>query len=491
MKENIKKFLFQNSTVKQTVLKNTFWMSFGQLASRGIRAVVIIYAARILGAAGYGVFAYALSLAGFFSIFSDIGIGPFLTREVSRNPELREQYIATSFVLKFILILVNSFIILFTMPLVSHMPEAASLFPIVVVLFAFDNIRDFCFVIMRSLEKMELEAGISIFTNAAMFALGIVALFLNPTAFTLMVVYTIGSGLGMIFAVWKMRKYFSNLISSFNKTLIKPTLTQAWPFGVAGLLSVVMLNTDTLMLGWMKSSEDVGLYSAAQRIILILYMLPGFVATSTFPVLSRLAKENTELFKKIFEKTLRAVFLTVLPIVCGGILLAGPITIFIFGNEYAQTATALGILLFALLFVFPGTIVNNGLFAFNKQKYLMYSFAFGSIGNIILNAILIPKYGISGASVATIITQLISNGYTIYMMRKTIPFKIFQQLPKIAIATLFMCIGIIVIKLTNLHVVFEIITGIIIYFGILYLIKEDLLVHLKSQFSEIINNKTS
>ena len=56
MTEKIKSFLFENKTLRQTVVKNVFWLFSGQMIGRLLRAAVVVYAARILGAEGWGLF---------------------------------------------------------------------------------------------------------------------------------------------------------------------------------------------------------------------------------------------------------------------------------------------------------------------------------------------------------------------------------------------------------------------------------------------------
>src|SRR3990170_334910 len=70
----IKKFLLNNESTAQTIVKNTFWLSLSESVGRALRIAIIIYAARVLGAAGWGTFSYMASLAAVFTIFADIGI---------------------------------------------------------------------------------------------------------------------------------------------------------------------------------------------------------------------------------------------------------------------------------------------------------------------------------------------------------------------------------------------------------------------------------
>ena len=99
--KRLKSLLFENKGLRQTITKNVFWLSISQFGSRLIRAVIIIYAARALGTAEYGVFSYLLGLAGFFTIFGDIGINQIITREMAKKPERQSIYFSTAFWMKF------------------------------------------------------------------------------------------------------------------------------------------------------------------------------------------------------------------------------------------------------------------------------------------------------------------------------------------------------------------------------------------------------
>jgi len=475
---NIKSILFENKTLKQTVLKNTFWMTFGNLVSRLIRAILIIYAARILGVAGYGIFSYALSIAGFFAIFADIGLTPLLTRESARKPELRIQYLSTALFIKFIFIAISSLIILFVAPFIAKLEGATELFRIIIFLFAFDTLRDFLFGFTRSIERMEIEAGINILTNASILLLGGIALLFFPSNETLIIGYTIGSGIGLLALVWVLREYLKNIWRSFKRTLIKPILTEAWPFALVGLLGTIMLNTDMIMLGWLKGAEDVGFYSAAQKIILLTYLLPGFLVVSLFPTFSRLAMKDNERFRSIFEKGIRAAMLAAFPSVVGGVLLAPGIISFIYGMAYLPATPAFTILLFTFFLTFPGMFIGNAIFAYNRQRMFMVYVGFGALGNVILNYLLIPPYGIIGSAIATTISQLLANGFTWQALKRINNFKTLIHLPKTIAATLVMGIFVFGLSALHLHVALIIPISGIIYLFTLFLLREPLLEYL-------------
>src|SRR5574343_1664483 len=94
---SIKNKLFTNQHTNQILVKNTFWIGFGEIVSRLLKTIIILYVIRILGVNDWGIFSYTISLCGLFMIFSDMGLSSILTRELAKNVDIQDKYIATSF----------------------------------------------------------------------------------------------------------------------------------------------------------------------------------------------------------------------------------------------------------------------------------------------------------------------------------------------------------------------------------------------------------
>ena len=92
--EKVKAFLFKNNNTNQTILKNSFWLGFGELTSRLIKVFIIFYAIRILGVSDWGAFSYAISLCALYMVFSDLGLTSILTRELSKDDNMKEKHIS-------------------------------------------------------------------------------------------------------------------------------------------------------------------------------------------------------------------------------------------------------------------------------------------------------------------------------------------------------------------------------------------------------------
>lgn len=474
--QKIKSYFPSGAGLRETALRNIFWLTTGTFISKVIRAVLIIYAARVLGTEGYGIFSYALSLAAFFTIFSDIGLSPMFTREAAKKPEALKAYFSTTLVLKLIILSVVALATVTIAPLFTKLPEAQALIPIVTLLLVFDSLRDFGFSVTHARNRMDLEALFNIATNFAITGLGLMALFFKPTPTALAVSYTVGSGAGFVLVFFFIIKHLKNFISHFDRTLVRPILKSAWPFAVMGLLGGFMINIDTLFIGWFRSAHELGLYGAIQRPVQLLYILPTLLGVGLFPLVSRLVHEkNDGNVRLVTERSVTAAFLVSLPLTAGGIILAKPILALLFGSAYAEAVTAFQLLFLTFPLIFPATLIINTIFAHDAQKVFIISTLAGAGANVFLDYLLIPLYGITGSAVATIIALLLTVGVNWAKLRRIVPFAVLPHLPRIFAATVFMAAATALFQLAEMPVVANILISGGLYFAVLFFLREPLL----------------
>ncbi len=460
-------------------IKNTFWLTAGEIGGRLLRIVLVLYAARVLGVVSWGVFSYALSLAALFTITADIGLGAVMTREIVRDPENKARYLSNSLIIKTVLVILTSIAIIFITPLITNLTLSKTLLIFMALLVATDSIRLFTSSLNRSLEKMHWEAIANIITQFSIMILGIWVLIKNPTAEGLGISYLAGSMIGAIFSLWTVREYIKSFFGRIDKALIKKLLQSSWSIALLGLLGSVMLNTDIIMLGWLKGAEDVGYYSSAQKIIFTLYVLPSLIGTAAFPSLTRLANKNKEGFRELLEKSLKIAFLIAIPITIGGLIIGYELMDIFFGNEYLAASTTFKILLLSLVLAYPTTILGNALLAYDQEKQFLKYAGVAAIGNVVLNSILIPFWGIEGAAIATVVTQIISNSLIWWKLKEFNQFTIINKLSKIFISSAIMGAITMLMYYWQINFFLIISASIAIYLGTLYLMKESIIFELK------------
>jgi PST family polysaccharide transporter len=473
---NFLSFLFKNKTASQTVAKNTVWLSISNVCGRLLKAVVIIYAVRVLDPAGWGVFSYAVTLAGFFTFFADPGVNIMLIREGSKKDNAyTAKLLSTAFYIKIILIIATVLFVLFVTPFFTTLPGAKILLPIVALIVIGDTLREFFSSYIRAKEKMEREAAIFLITNVCIVVFGFVALSFMPTAVSFGWAYAAGTTVGALLALWVLRAHIKKLFSEFSAKLVIPILRSAWPFAITGALGLLLTNMDILIISWMRSASDVGIYSAAVRIIQVLYLFPVIIQYSTLPVLSRLAKQDSEKFRRTLEQVVTVIFSVSIPIVFGGAILGTEIMRSVFGPAYVAGGMSLSLLMFSMLVDYPGGVISLAIFAYDRQKILINASIIGGVTNVVLDLILIPRYGITGSAVATLVAQILNNGYLWYVMKKVNYFEILPKLKNIMAAGVIMAVVTSLLAVARTNVILNVVLSIVVYVAALNILHEPLI----------------
>jgi O-antigen/teichoic acid export membrane protein len=303
----------------------------------------------------------------------------------------------------------------------------------------------------------------------------------SVTARALATTYALAAGTGTIAGIIILRKQYAGVFVAFRKKLAKLIAGAAWPMALTATMGAFMLNVDIIMLGFFKTASDVGFYSAGQKIVQLLYAFPALFATALFPAISRfIGSGDKDKTQRLMEYGITTVLLIAIPIAVGGAILNKSIIEFVYGKEYLAAAPAFLILVFTILLAFPGSIIGNYILAYDQQKKAAILTGLGSLGNIGLNFLLIPHFGITGSAIATLISQGLYNGLLWRLAKKINNFFILKHLKKIAFATLMMGASALILNSLGVHVLINIISAVLVYFAVLRLFREKTLLELKS-----------
>lgn len=481
--QKLKAFLFQNTSTKQTLAKNTFWLLTSEVFGRLLRMALIVYAARTLGASGWGIFSYATSIGIILMTFSDIGISSVVTRELSQRKEGFKDFVTTALVIKAGLILLSIVLVLTISPLLSNVPETVGIFPIIAAISLFDSLREICFSINVSFEKMERETLVKTLMNIIILVMGIILIKMNATPKSMAWAYAIGSFVGFVLIAIIMRKNIRNILGKFNSNIIKSILSTTWPLTIISLIMILLANIDTFMLGIWKNAEDIGLYASVQRVFAFTAIIPSAISVATLPVMSKLAKDSHEKFRIVVEKTLAILLIFGAPVALGGMLLSKEIVVLLFGEGYLAAAPIMVVMMALVVFSFPLATFSNAVFAHNKQKSVTAVYLLGIILNVILNAILIPRLGALGAAYATLVSTFVISTSIIIKLKKINYFRIRPAIKSVFIPMIFISIVIISLKHLGVSIVPLISISVVIYFGSLLYLKRNLI----KEFRKIVS----
>ncbi|MCR4328827.1 MAG: flippase [Patescibacteria group bacterium] len=485
---HIKHFLFENVGIKQTLAKNSFWVFLSQIGGRFIRAGIVIYGARIIGAGEYGVFSYAISLAAILGIFSDLGIDTALFKQISATPEKIASYVANGIAMKAVLVTISIAAAFAFGAQISAVPGASHLLPLAMLMLVFDSLRESSIHILRARQKMEYEALLNLLTNFGILAFGLLSIAYAPTAFALIGGYMAGTAIGAIAAAYLLRPLFRDFFRNIRWATMREILHIGIPLALAGILGTLMLSTDTFILGLLRTPQEIGLYSAAQRPITLLYAFLGISPLVAFPIFARLVRENKEKLLRLCQAIQQFSLSLIFPAIAGGLIIAGPLMTILYGSSFVAGSLNFRILILTLSTNFFILLFTYLLLAHNDQKILGWYALAGFISNAIFDIALIPSFGGPGSAWATLINQVIVMGLILTRVKTHMNYPR-PHIGKLIIATATMSLCTYA-SIGFLPVIANIILSIVVYLNMLYILKEPFAQEMLALFTSLREKNT-
>jgi O-antigen/teichoic acid export membrane protein len=456
----------------RTIAKNTSVLFLSQIISYILVLFYTIYTARYLGASGFGLISFALALGAILSIFTELGLNTLIVREVSRDKKLANKYIGNTLVLKILLSIITLTLMFLVVSLLKYNPETATIVYYITISFVVGAFTNIFYSIFQAYEEMEYQSIGTIINSIIMFT-GVILIIkyqLSITNFAM--VYLISSIIclvfGFIICIWKFILPKIEIDTGLWKFLI----VEAIPLTLASIFLLIAFKVDTVLLLIINGDEAVGYYNAAYGLMTALMFLPSVYVLAIFPLLSQLHVSSKDLLKRSYEKSFKYLIILGLPIAVGTTLIAGPIILLIYKSAFTPSIIALQILIWSIPIIFVNYIIGTAINSINKQRQMVKSTFIVMAMNIILNLLLLPKYGYIAASVITVLTELASfmfwyhilnvNGYKLSLSRILI---------KPVIASLIMGLSIVLMNMVGLNLIIVITLAVIIYFGVLYILK--------------------
>lgn len=479
---DIKSLLFDHQTVRQTIFKNTFWLGLAEGISRAATFILFIYVARILGATEFGKFSFVLAIISLGSILPGFVSADIITREFSQKRE-KEKEFPSIFSLKILLGLTTIFLLLFLSFFVTQDIVIRKVIRILAVYWIFNSLLETFYAFFRARQRMEYESFFKVLDALLTASLGLFVIFKLPSIENLSYAY-LAEGL-ILFAILLLFFHFKvyRLRLSWNRAIWKKILSFSWPMALTGVIAGIYSQIDTVMMGSFGQLTQTGWYNAAFRITRLALVPMALVSQSFYPVLSRLFMEQKEDFQKTWNYQMKIMTILAIPLTIGGIVLAPRIIDLFYGQSYASSALAFQLLIVMTGIIFLYESFRQTLIISNLQGKIFWIVLSGAAINIILNFILIPKFSLYGAALATVVTSIV---IFFLFLKFTLKYTVLNPLNPEILANLIRVLisgGIMYLTISrpfvyNLPVMVSILIGTIIYFAAFFL-----LFNFKSTFS--------
>ena len=439
--------------------------SAGDFLAKILHFLTFIYLARVLDVAAYGVLEFANSSMTYFLLLADCGLELWATREAAQGKDVKE-LVSRIVPLRLLLAVVAFSLMLGLLPV---FPNFAFLRTVLILfgLTLFTQALNLKWVFFGREKIRSVVAGLILAQIA--FAIAVFAFIRSPAALVYVPILRLAADFVMV-------AYFSRLFwvefgGKVGYTLKNSRLVfkAALTMGAAHGLATVNYNFDSVLIGFMLNSIAVGLYNAAYRPVTMAVALPVSYFLGLLPLLSRIYVESQDTFRATIVRSLRWTATLAMPIGIGGTFLAYPIIDFLFGPAYAEAAPALQVLCWSAVLVILRGTYRQAFNATGNQRLDLRCATASTTSNLCLNLLLIPRYGILGAAVATLAAEILwLTTAATYFYRRINRINLLSFLFRPAIAAVAM--GIYFFLVPHGFWMIRALLGVLIYFGILLLL---------------------
>jgi O-antigen/teichoic acid export membrane protein len=401
---NIKtKIDFSSSSFKK-YLANTSWLFFEKILRILISFVVTIFVVRYLGPKEFGLYSYALSFFWLFGSLSTLGLESITTREIVKYPDKKDEINGTVFFLRLAGSVSAIIIIAATLFLTGEETYTAILILILSGSFLFQSfsVIEYYF---RGIVKAKYNAYALSASVILSSALKVIFILIKAPLiyFVYAVVFeyiALAVGLVLVYHHYKL----SIFNWKYSKYIASSLLKDSWPLALSGIVVMIYVRIDQIMIKIMMSEEAVGYYAAAVRLSEAWYFVPVTLCNSIFPAIVNAKNVSKEFYNNRMQKLYDLMTWLAIGIAIPVTVFSNQIIQLLFGNEFSQAAPVLTIYIWAGVAVFLGVASSQYLINENLTKLSFNRNFIGMILNVVLNIIFIPKFGIIGSAVATLIS---------------------------------------------------------------------------------------
>ncbi len=468
------------------IAKSSVIVFLGIIISKLLTYLYRVIIARVFGPEIYGLFALALMTVSLILMFANIGLPEGLLRYLAFYRGKRDYrkisylfrtsaaaILFTSVVCGIILYILSETIAL----RIFHNPLLTSFIRFFSITIPFSSLAGIFLSALLAFEKVAWNSFLNnFFQNFIKVALLILFIFIGLTSEAVILSYILSSAF-LFIAAYLITKRFIPVIYrryslhlSIKKKIIREVFAYSWPIIFLGTLYTLFNWTDSFVIGYYMTAADVGFYNAAFTLLALFGIAPEIFKQLFFPlIVKEFSKKNLVTIKELSQQVGKWIFILNVPLFLILIIFPGTIINIIFGAQYLVAENVLRILAIGGLFSSLSTILTNLLSMKGKSRLILLNTIIISLSDLVMNIILVPRFGLYGAAASTTFNLIIMNIILFIEVRHyvgIIPLR--RKMLRVAVISLVPLILLLFVKkIILINIVSLVLTA--IFFGLFYI----------------------
>ena len=399
------------------VSKDTSYLTIGQIVAKVFSFSYILMLAQLLSVDDFGRFSLIISFILIAEIVADFGLSRILVKDLSRDESLIPKYVGSVLAVKLPLAILTYLGLIFFLWLADYSRDIIFLSAIAgisMLPYGFSHVFENTIHARQNFISM---AGTQVYLAVGHFVFGAIALYLTASLEAVFIAMVLSYSSHFIVLVLVMRRLNYRYKLQWDWGFSFKMLKLSAPYMAMSILAMIASRAELLVLSQFESNAQLGLYSGATKIPEAAIFIPLMFANVLSPIFSRLHVSSKERLTNVFNFSVRAILLVMVPAVFIGYLIAEPVLVFLMSDKYLGSVP---ILQFILL-VFPLTslyMINiTVLYSADQQLRSMLVFVVLTTIQYSIDFMLISRSGVDGAVQALILSQIINVTVTLFVIR--------------------------------------------------------------------------
>jgi len=458
---------FERLGSTRVILKNLGFMSVSQVLSRILGMVILVYLARVLQPAAFGQFNFALSIISFFSVVAVFGLDTVGTRALCQNNHNLDIVPQIS-TLKMVLGVSTLWLVLVFLWFINKTWELKLLIFLCALSVPVATFFDWVF---QGLQRMQFNAFSSIITQIIFLAF--LFIFVNKPDQVILV------PIGQFFAylvptIFLGYILFTNInINSVLKYTKKNSLyliKQSVPLVLTNIINIIVLQLIIIIVGFLNTDIELGYFTAAYRIVLILLILEAMIGTAVFPAVCSSYVISVKSANVLIQQAIKWLLLLSIPPTIIIAVFSREIVLLLYGSSYiSMVPPVLSVIIWTVPISFINSTCARAMVAYEKEYYYLLILVFIAIITIIISVSFSYFWGLTGASMVPVLIQTLSFPmYYLFFIRHYAVIN-WPLILKITICSLIMATFLMITY--NFHSFLWAIFGMIIFYASSFLFK--------------------
>lgn len=388
-----------------SIKKNFIYNASYQLLLIVLPLITTPYISRVIGVEGIGIYSYSYSIANYFVIFAMLGINNYGNRSIARVRDNREILNKTFSSILLFHCIISSIAIMGYILFISLCDESNKLIFIIQILYTISALFDINWFFF-GIEEFKL----TVIRNTIIKLISVISIFIFVKNSDDLWIYTTilaASTLLSQISLWPFLKRYV----SFTKVSIKDVFMHLKPCSIlfVPVLAISVYKImDKIMLGYMSDMIQVGLYENSEKLISIPLGLITALGTVMLPKMANIiSKGQSNESEMYITKSMQFVMFIAIGSTFGLMGIADIIVPIFLGEEFVGSIQVINVIAPTILFLAWANVIRTQYLIPNKRdKVFLRSTIIGAIVNLILNILLIFKFGAIGAAIGTLFAEI-------------------------------------------------------------------------------------